>query len=542
MTAPAGLVYRRLRAPRADRSTLIEPPLEAFPALVGQARDALASAGATLTDVAGRSLAELRQLAVREVLAAAVAHTSAYRDVPTVVPDDASIFLAGHQPELFHTGVWFKYFVLDDLSRRHGAVAVNLLIDSDVPKQTALRLITGTPEAPRAEAVAFDRTGDARPYEERGILDRELFNSFERRALDVLRPLIPEPLLADFWPRVRARADATGNLGDAFAQARHALEGDWGLTTLELPQSAVCGGNAFRHFAAHVLAELPRFHDVFNSSLAEYREVNHVRSAAHPVPDLAAHDDFLETPFWIWTGDDPHRRPLFVARRAAGLELTDRAGLAVSLAAPSDGTAEAVVAQLAEQATRGVKLRTRALATTMFARLFVGDVFLHGIGGAKYDELTDVIIRRFFGIEPPPYLTISATLQLPIARPRVDANDLSRAQQELRELEYHPERFLDPASVDHSPKLSQLVETKRRWIATEPSPANARQRYLEITAANQGMQDWLDDYRRELASRCDSMRLALRRERLLGWREFAFCLFPEKTLRDFLLAFRANTS
>ena len=46
------------------------------------------------------------------------------------------IFLAGHQPELFHPGVWFKNFALGDLARRYQATAVNLVIDSDTVKST----------------------------------------------------------------------------------------------------------------------------------------------------------------------------------------------------------------------------------------------------------------------------------------------------------------------------------------------------------------------------------------------------------------------
>ena len=45
----------------------------------------------------------------------------------------------------------------------------------------------------------------------------------------------------------------------------------------------------------------------------------------------------------------------------------------------------------------GIRLRTRALTTTMFARFLLGDLFVHGIGGAKYDELGDEIARGFFG-------------------------------------------------------------------------------------------------------------------------------------------------
>ena len=48
----------------------------------------------------------------------------------------------------------------------------------------------------------------------------------------------------------------------------------------------------------------------------------------------------------------------------------------------------------------------------MYARLVLSDLFLHGIGGAKYDQLTDLIIARFFGLQPPGFVTLSATVLL----------------------------------------------------------------------------------------------------------------------------------
>src|SRR5439155_1393714 len=74
---------------------------------------------------------------------------------------------------------------------------------------------------------------------------------------------------------------------------------------------------------------------------------------------------------------------------------------------------------------------------------FLADLFIHGIGGAKYDELTDEIARRFYGCEPPRYLILSATLLLPLrafpARP-AEGQHLAR---ELRDLHYNPQRHLD---------------------------------------------------------------------------------------------------
>ncbi len=141
--------------------------------------------------------------------------------------------------------------------------------------------------------------------------------------------------------------------------------------------------------------------------------------------------------------------------------------------------------QFAELAGRGIRIRTRALITTLFARLLLGDLFLHGIGGAKYDQVTDAIIERFFGLKPPEYMTVTATLRLPIARPEVTPDDVARIQALLRDQTYHPERHL---SIDGDATLTALVERKRQWIATEPTPQNARLRCRNIRAANEQMQ------------------------------------------------------
>src|SRR5262245_49575704 len=56
-----------------------------------------------------------------------------HREAGEIIPNDSSDvwIVAGHQPELFHPGVWFKNFVLHQLARKHGAMSLNLIIDND---------------------------------------------------------------------------------------------------------------------------------------------------------------------------------------------------------------------------------------------------------------------------------------------------------------------------------------------------------------------------------------------------------------------------
>jgi hypothetical protein len=518
--------HRRLRAPRENGARLMIPPLPAVGELV---EHNVALAAGYDYDVQGRALGELARQARGELVAAAWNYTRAYRDVPQpVLAATTRLFLAGHQPQLFHPGVWFKNFALSHLAARHGGVGINLAIDSDTIKTASLRVPGGTPAEPRVESVPLDRQTAEIPYEERSIIDRDCLTSFGSRAGEIIKPLISDPLVGEFWPLVAQRARECDNLGECIAQARHQQEGRWGAVTLEIPQSQVCSLPAFQWFTCHLLARLPRLWEEYNRSVADYRKANHVRSTAHPVPDLAMEDGWLEAPFWIWDGANPRRRRLFVRQRGERIVLSDRLGLEHALDLSPESDAQRAVEQLSAWAAGGVRLRTRALITTLFARLFLGDLFLHGIGGAKYDQVTDLLITRFFGLEPPGYMTLTATLRLPIARDEVKPDDARRLDHQLRELTFHPECHLDPVSDG---RAESLVRTKRQWIDTPPSPENAKLRCREIRRVNEELQPWLAPERERLTSQREQITRALRAQSILTSREYAFCLYPAEPLR-----------
>src|SRR5690606_34577690 len=138
------------------------------------------------------------------------------------------------------------------------------------------------------------------------------------------------------------------------------------------------------------------------------------RSTAHPVRNLEFEEDLTEVPLWIYADDSPQRRGAWVRRQGGVLEISDRQRLSIRLTHATDTRAAA--AELAGLCGPHFKLRPRALLTTMYARLMLSDVFVHGIGGAKYDELGDEITRRLFGIEPPDLMVVSATMLLPTTK------------------------------------------------------------------------------------------------------------------------------
>ncbi|HEY4232419.1 MAG TPA: hypothetical protein VGM76_03265 [Lacipirellulaceae bacterium] len=532
--------YRRYRAPQEDGQVLVDPPRASLAAVVARNRR---HAGTLDYDLQGRSLRKLAATARRSLVERAVDYTTQYRELGDASAAiarhaNAPLVLSGHQPQLYHPGVWYKNFVLGQLAGEVDGVAIHLLIDSDSCRTATIRVPTGSVDLPRVESLPFDIPAAAMPYEERAVCDEALFDSFPNRVAAMLRPFIAAPVVNELWPLIRKRTSGETNLGRRIAQGRHSLEAAWGNETLELPQSAVCGLREFAWFLAHVLAHLPRFRAAYNEALDSYRRAHGLRNRAHPVPDLAHEDGWLEAPFWIWSTDDPRRQPLFVRQRGGELLISDRQQRSFALSLTEDGDAAIAVEQFEDLAARGIKIRTRALTTTLFARLLLSDIFLHGIGGAKYDQVTNQIAEQFFGFALPEFATVSATLRLPIDHPRSNAEQLLSTRQQLRELNYHPERSLSgdgAATVQTSANAASILADKRRWLATPVTPNNARARHLGIHAANAALQSFVQPRRDQLRRQLNTVVEALHAKAILESRDYSFVLYPGEDLRRLLL-------
>jgi hypothetical protein len=89
--------------------------------------------------------------------------------------------MSGHQPELFHPGVWYKNFALSTLAQQLNGVAVNLVIDSDLANQNSIRFPDLKSKPARMGSIALDRPSAAIPYELRTIVDLSFFSGFADR-------------------------------------------------------------------------------------------------------------------------------------------------------------------------------------------------------------------------------------------------------------------------------------------------------------------------------------------------------------------------
>ncbi|MFO0970309.1 MAG: hypothetical protein U0793_32570 [Gemmataceae bacterium] len=378
-----------LEAPKDDGGKLIYPPVNRVGALAGSNRETLRRTSVSLLDL---SLAEVRTRANQEIRQQIDAYLGE-RDEPRPRFSADGWFVAGHQPELFHPGVWLKNFTLHALARAHGANPLNLIVDNDSARHAALRL----PARERIETIPFDHWHGEVPFEERDVVDESAFASFPARLRAITESWPFEPILGDFWIDVARAAGRTRNAAERLVHARRGWERRFGLAPVELPVSRLCRTEAFASFAGAVVLEAERFRAAYNTAVAGYRARHGLRSRNHPAPDLTRDGDWIETPFWGWRSEKPERGRLMARRSGAGLEL--RAGAAAWPTLKADTPADVRRSWL-ELEPRGFKVRPRALSLTLFTRLCLADVFFHGLGGGKYDEVTDGIYRRCGFFQP----------------------------------------------------------------------------------------------------------------------------------------------
>ncbi|WP_435005522.1 hypothetical protein P12x_003367 [Tundrisphaera lichenicola] len=526
----------RLRAPSSDGALLADPALE-------QAELALLENADRLDrwdyDFQGRKADRLRTMARAQVIALAKRHHEAFGlDWPDVPAQPDRLVVTGHQPELFHPGVWVKNFAVAGLAEKSGGVGLNLIVDNDIPKGPTIRVPHRDESGLRASAVAFDVWAGEVPYEDQAVQDEGLFASFADRALSTMGGLVDRPILEEFWPRVLRRADDTSRVGLRFALARREVEADWGVRNIEVTLGSLCETEAFGWFASHLLAQLPRFQATHNAALARYRAAYGIRSKNHPVPALAIQEDWLEAPFWAWRAQSPRRRPLMARLLPRSIELRiggeDRPFLELPLSADRDACC--AVGALCELPSKGIRVRTRALTTTMFSRYLLGDLFVHGIGGAKYDELGDEVARGFFGIEPPRFLTLSLTQWIGLESDTASPEALRAVDRSIRDLEFNPDRHLpDPRPVE----ARAAIEAK--WIAIEGEVTYRKQRLerlRSIRQANLELARWTEPARARLLAERERLRSGLKLNGVARSREYAFPLHDGRRLRGALTGVR----
>lgn len=504
-------VPNSFRAPAQHGETLLLPT----GSLVDLARSNEAALSASTSQAVAR--AEARE----EVLALATRWTTALIGPFDPSRDSCIWIMGGHQPELFHPGVWMKNAVVSELASELGGVGLNLVVDNDLCVKSSVS-VPLSPDSQRMATLEWDQPRPHTPWEERPAPDEKLFSSFGERCRQHLQPWGIDPLAASQdWAGFPERG-----IVDRLVRLRATFERACGIRNLELKVSDLADTRCFRRFLFRTLNHAELLRETYNTALTEYRALHRIRSRSHPVPALDSTEFGIEVPFWVWRTGEARRSRLFVRSISPGMiALHDGQQEFARLNASSESEA---LDQLADLRQQGWKIRPRALTLTLFCRTYLGSVFVHGIGGAKYDEMTDVLIERWLGLTPPSLIVATSTLRLfeSFVPPGVESL-ITQNQRELRRIHWNPETVV--TSVDSTPQTQDLVTRKQQLIDSSMSPS---ERHSQIRRINASLRSGLVEYEQRLRSDLQDKLALLPYQVALRGREYSANLFPAAAIQQ----------
>ncbi|MGH2425498.1 MAG: hypothetical protein ACRDF1_04325, partial [bacterium] len=258
------------------------------------------------------------------------------------------------------------------------------------------------------------------------------------------------------------------------------------------------------------------FAETYNRHLDAYRERHNVRTAAQPFPNLELEASRVELPFWVVSGGKRHS--MYAERRDRTWMIGTGDGASV-MVADSDGPDK----------LERVEIRPKALTLTAFTRLCIADLFVHGVGGGRYDRVTDAVIADYFGIRPPRYAVVTATLHLPLHAHNTDA-ERQHLQRRILEIQHNPERALtSPSTVQQ-----RLIDEKWRLIRSldlsEITRRERRQNTQRIREINEELSRALGHERDHVERKLLALTDAPEADAAARHRGYPFCFFPPSAI------------
>ncbi len=374
---------------------------------------------------------------------------------------DKPIIASGHQVIFFHPGILSKETLAADLAGESGT-AVTVVLDNDpgelffsypVFRPAPRRVLNQNMHEIRVEKLSLSLGRffmDHNPINRtRGELWKKLISTMPGHFHDFLPENIISQLEGSFQAFMKlTEENPEMDLVDYVTHARLIDPSLQPHSVCPVRVSSLVKTRAWQNFCRLILEDQERFRAVYNESIEAYRREHHIKNHAQPVPNLSEG----ELPFWIYYPQNN----------------TDTTGPTESPYGFS-GSREKAYVNLwqpeKQNSPDAPALLPRAVTLSLFLRLFLSDLFIHGLGGQKYDQVTNRIMTRFFEAEPTGFLVKTQTLKLPV----IPNSPLEQVQEMLsektwrlryREFEYHGDNSL-PVNHPLRAERKRLIEMFR---------------------------------------------------------------------------------
>lgn len=526
--------------PKNNKEIFLNPSYVEIPGLIGLNREKYLSYN---FDINGVPFSKFREQARSETLKKAGEYTDRMLSICSKLnisnnsnhlnlSQDKPIILAGHAPVLAHPGVLIKNSLVSSIAKDVNGIGVNMVVDNDVCHENWLNIPNINELNPTIEKIEFISGQHGRAFEEIIHNGPTQFVELKKKVLNTIHNPEMKKAFSEFIDIVIRLCEETQSLSELFTYARHAYMQRFSINNLEIPVSLLSETGPFLDFFLHIARNIENFVDIYNAKLEEYRKQHKIRSKANPLPDLERKGGVIEMPFWIWRENGQREKLHASVAPNSQVDMVYNNEIIANLDFQSNGASSDNIVKMNNLRNSGIKIRPKAIVNTMYARLFVSDLFIHGIGGAKYDLITDSIVRGFFGIGSPAYAVASATLHLPYKPYDVSPEDDKGLKHAIKDMGHHPGKYATGKNTMDA-EMQSMADEKEKLITTEAHNKIERsQIFNRLKQINKLTKEKIKPFIDVKEKELEQIKKKLHYNSIVTNREYPFCIYPETMQRE----------
>ncbi len=459
------------------------------------------------------------------------------------LPTQHPLILSGHQPVFFHPGLWAKCLAASTLAEAVQGVACHQVTDTALPPEY-LHYMPEVEENGKARRKILEfYTGKEMKQQER-ITPYCFLPAPDHAALEkilkdaaVYAPDTVKANIKFYEDKLLKELKKEATWDDFHLSMMKILDDLCGTRRYYLEASKLWTTQPFYHFTSQWLLNLPELNDDYNQALNEFRKKYGITHDLTPMPNLKFENWWFEIPFWGVTRNQ--RQSLWAKNDGKHIVLKIKGG---------DGTHSLAVDNLEQElSVLNLSIWPKAIPQTLFCRMYLCDFFIHGMGGAVYEEVGDALFTKFFKLKPLSFGVATATYLVDPEASR-GLEEVARHEEQIlwweRALAQNPEYLFTkreawekelPSFIQAGFKhcfanayLRNLAETKGKWVTALQNPTYKTEASYKIKEINHVLYEGLAEATQALEKGLLDIEKVKQPRDVLSHREYPFfCYAPE---------------
>ncbi len=464
------------------------------------------------------------------------------------LPTQYPLILSGHQPVFFHPGLWAKCLAASTLAESVQGVACHKVTDTGlVPEHLHYMPEVEENGHARKKILEFYTSKDLKqqerttPYCFLPAPDHSALEQILKDA-EVYAPAMVKTNIKAYADKLLKELKKEATWNDFHLSMVKILDELCGTRRYYLEGHKIWGTQPFYHFVSQWLLNLPELNDDYNQSLNEYRKKYGITHDLSPMPNLKFEDWWFEIPFW---GVSRNQRQSLWAKN-------DGKHIILKIKGGGEGTYSLAVGDLEQElSVLNLSVWPKAIPQTLFCRMYLCDFFVHGTGGAVYEEVGDMLFTKYFKLKPLSYGVATATYLVDPEGSRGLEAVASHEEKILwweRALAKNPEylftkkeawvkelpSFMHPAFKKclNNAYLRVLAESKGKWLAALQNPTYKVEASNKIKEINSVLYEGLKEAIQALENALLDIEKVRQPREVLSFREYPFFCYPPEMFTE----------